>query len=121
MNIKTPSVVAMVLLLNMSRDNNGKGALEGGRRTMEKERGQSPPYSTCTAKSHAYIAKCMEMERCEMRPTPVWWEHFGEMAEIRAFGHLTLWRTQRFSLTSTDAGKNRNAPSHKAGKSKIYI
>lgn len=44
MNIKTPSVVAMVLLLNMSRDNNGEGALEGERRVyaplpMEKERG----------------------------------------------------------------------------------
>lgn len=81
MNIKTPSVVAMVLLLNMSRDNNGEGALEGGRRTypplaMGKDRGQAPPYSACTAKSHAYIAKCMEMERCEMRPTPVWRQHF---------------------------------------------
>lgn len=46
MNIKSPSVVAMVLLLNISRDNNGYGALEGGQRrcmhpplVMEKETG----------------------------------------------------------------------------------
>lgn len=30
MNMKTPSVVAMVLLLNISRDNNGCSAPKGG-------------------------------------------------------------------------------------------
>lgn len=73
MNMKTPSVVAMVLLLNISRDNNGCGALERGHSqarsphiTKEKKRGLAPPISMCTVKSHAYIYKYMEMERCEM-------------------------------------------------------
>lgn len=91
------------------------------RSSWRRKRGQLPPFSTCTAKLHACIAEYMEGERCEMMPMPVWREHLKKKKEIRAFGHLTLWRTQRFSLTSTDAGKNRNAPSHKAGKSKIYI
>lgn len=39
----------------------------------EKGRGGlSPPFSACTAKSHACIAKYMEMECCEMRPMPGW-------------------------------------------------
>lgn len=45
----------------------------------------------------------MEMECCEMRPMPGWKEHFkknnNKKIEIRAFGHLALWRGDTDSVS----------------------